>query len=156
MFGDANQPAGPAAPREIVAVTRNPTRYGLVECVEDADRRLQAGSQHRRVPAPSHRAVKDTHRRGATRSREGLTEEALALFDLLTKPDPVLSPDDAKVVKVSAKRIVTHLHDKLVLDWRRRADAPADVLVTIQRPLDEELPEDPYPPSVFEAKVQAV
>jgi type I restriction enzyme, R subunit len=60
------------------------------------------------------------------------------------------------VVKAIAKRLLAHLHDKLVLDWRRRAAPTADVRVTILDVLDEDLPEDPYPPEVFDAKVQAV
>jgi type I restriction enzyme R subunit len=87
---------------------------------------------------------------------EDLTEEELAIFDLLTKPDPVLTDDERALVKASAKRLLSHLHDKLVLDWRRRAAATADVRVTILDVLDEGLPEDPYPPEVFDAKVQAV
>jgi type I restriction enzyme R subunit len=59
-------------------------------------------------------------------------------------------------VKASAKRLLNHLHDKLVLDWRRRAAATADVRVTIRDVLDADLPNDPYPPDVFDAKVQAV
>jgi type I restriction enzyme R subunit len=50
--------------------------------------------------------------------------------------------------------MLAHFHDKLVLDWRRKADASADVLVTIKRSLDEDLPDDTYPPAVFDAKVQ--
>ncbi len=48
------------------------------------------------------------------------------------------------------------MHDKLVIDWRRKADAYNDVLVTIQEVLDEDLPADPYPRELFDAKVQAV
>ena len=50
-----------------------------------------------------------------------MTEEELAIFDLLTKPEPVLTDDEREVVKASAKRLLAHLHDKLVLDWRRKA-----------------------------------
>jgi type I restriction enzyme R subunit len=87
---------------------------------------------------------------------EGLSEEELAVFDLLTKPDPVLTPDECEIVKASAKRLLAHLHDKLVLDWRRRGATTADVRLSIKEILDADLPADPYPPKLFDAKVQAV
>jgi len=43
-----------------------------------------------------------------------------------------------------------------VLDWRRRAATTADVRLSIKSILDAELPADPYPPELFDAKVQAV
>jgi type I restriction enzyme, R subunit len=90
-----------------------------------------------------------------------LAQECLAScnrigFTLATKPDPVLTDEEREQVKASAKRLLSHIHDKLVLDWRRRAATTADVRVTILDVLDEDLPEDPYPPEVFDAKVQAV
>ena len=85
-----------------------------------------------------------------------MTEEELAIFDLLTKPDPVLTDAERELVKASAKRLLAHLHDKLVLDWRRKAATTADVRATIRDVLDADLPADPYPPEVFDAKVQAV
>ena len=58
--------------------------------------------------------------------------------------------------QASAKRLLAHLHEKLVLDWRRKAATTADVRTTILDVLDADLPADPYPPEVFDAKVQAV
>lgn len=55
-----------------------------------------------------------------------------------------------------AERLLAHLHDKLVLDWRRRAATTADVRLSIKEILDADLPADPYPPELFDAKVQAV
>lgn len=85
-----------------------------------------------------------------------MSEEELAIVDLLTKPDPELSDDELAMVKASAKTLLEHLHDKLVIDWRRKADASNDVLVTIRRSLDDGLPDDPYPREVFDAKVQRI
>ena len=59
------------------------------------------------------------------------------------------------VVKGVAKRLLAHVHEKLVLDWRRKAETMADVRVAIRDTLDE-LPADPYPRPVYDAKVQAV
>ncbi len=59
-------------------------------------------------------------------------------------------------MRASAKRLLEHLHDKLVLDWRRKASASAGVRTAIRDTLDADLPADPYPPEVFDAKVAAV
>lgn len=47
-------------------------------------------------------------------------DEELAIFDLLTKPDPVLTGAEHAVVKASAKRLLTDLHDKLATGAARR------------------------------------
>jgi type I restriction enzyme R subunit len=143
--------------RTASAATRNPTRYDLVQRIEDLIAEYNAGSINideylRRLIELSKTLTKEEQRA----AREDLTEEELAIFDLLTKPDPLLTDDERAIVKASAKRLLTHLHDKLVLDWRRKAATTADVRSTIGRMLDEDLPADPYPPEVFDAKVQAV
>jgi len=143
--------------RAISAARRNPTRYNLVQRIEDLIAEYNAGSinidEYLRRLIELSKTLTDEEQRAVA---EGLTEEELAIVDLLTKPDPVLTPVDLETVKRSAKKLLAHLHDKLVLDWRRKADASADVLVTIRRSLDEDLPADPYPPEVFDAKVQMV
>ncbi len=143
--------------RAIAAATRNPTRYDLVERIEELIAEYNAGSLNideylRRLVALS-QSLTDEEQRAVV---EGLSEEELAIFDLLTKPEPVLTDAERDVVKASAKRLLTHLQDKLVLDWRRKAATTADVRASIRRILDTDLPADPYPPEVFDAKVQAV
>jgi len=143
--------------RAVSAATRNPTRYDLVQRIEELIAEYNAGSVNideylRRLVELSQTLSQEEQRA----VREDLTEEELAIFDVLTKPDPVLTDEERAAVKVSAKRLLTHLHDKLVLDWRRRAATTAAVRVTIREVLDAELPDDPYPPDVFDEKVQAV
>jgi type I restriction enzyme, R subunit len=58
---------------------------------------------------------------------EGLTEEELAIFDLLTQSEPELSDADRATLRLAPKRLLTHLHEKLVLDWRRKSATLADV-----------------------------
>jgi type I restriction enzyme, R subunit len=77
------------------------------------------------------------------------------VFDLLTKPDPALADDERELVKGVAKRLLAHVHERLVLDWRHKAETMADVRVAIRDVLDE-LPAEPYPRPVYDAKVQAV
>src|SRR5205085_12095861 len=65
--------------------------------------------------------------------REGLTEEELALFDILTKPEPTLTKQEESEVKKVAKELLHTLkHEKLVLDWRLKQQARADVEETIK------------------------
>lgn len=143
--------------RTVGAATRNPTRYDLVERIEELITKYNAGSlnidEYLRRLIELSKSLTDEEQRVVS---EGLTEEELAIFDLLTKPEPVLTDAERDVVKASAKRLLAHLHDKLVLDWRRKAATTADVWSSIRSVLDADLPADPYPPEVFDAKVQAV
>ena len=71
--------------------------------------------------------------------KENLTEEELALFDLLKQTD--LSEKDKTKVKIAAKDLITTLKaNRLVLDWRKRQQTRANVQLTIQEILDKELP----------------
>src|SRR5262249_14527928 len=68
---------------------------------------------------------------------EQLTEEELALFDILTKPDPVLSNSEEAEVKRICKDLLAKLKaEKLVLDWRKRQQARSAVRLTIERELE--------------------
>jgi type I restriction enzyme, R subunit len=73
--------------------------------------------------------------------RLGLSEEELAVFDLLTKPDPGLTErEESDVRKVAHDLLDTLKREKLVLDWRKRQQTRADVLLTIEHVLDDGLP----------------
>jgi len=87
---------------------------------------------------------------------EQLNEEELALFDLLTKPQIELSETDREKVKATARELLATLKaGKLVLDWRKRQQARAEVRVTIEKLLDQGLPKV-YTPELFEQKTTAV
>jgi type I restriction enzyme, R subunit len=74
-----------------------------------------------------------------------LTEEELVIFDLLTKPDPVLKKTEELQVKKVAHELLEKLkHEKLVLDWRKRQQSRAAVKTAIEDVLDR-LPKGPYP-----------
>jgi type I restriction enzyme, R subunit len=67
---------------------------------------------------------------------ENLSEEELALFDILTKPDPVLSKSEqAEVKKVCRELLATLKREKLVLDWREKQQAKAAVMQTLKMSL---------------------
>ena len=141
----------------VSAATLNPTRYDLVARIEQLIADYNAGSVNideylRRLIDLSNTLTAEEHRTFT----EGLSEAELAIFDLLTQPEPVLTDHERELVKASAKQLLANLHDKLVLDWRRKAATSADVRSTISQLLDDGLPADPYPRDLFDAKVQAV
>jgi len=64
---------------------------------------------------------------------EGLTEEKLALFDILTKPEPVLTKaEQADVKKVCRELLATLKREKLALDWLEKQQAKASVMQTLK------------------------
>ena len=88
---------------------------------------------------------------------EGLSEEELAIFDLLTnKPEIKLTKKEREQVKMTARELLEVLkREKLVLDWRKRQQARAQVRVTIEQVLDEGLPKV-YTAEIYRAKAAAV
>jgi len=68
---------------------------------------------------------------------ENLSEEELALFDLLTRPSPGLTKkEEAEVKKVAGELLKTLKQEKLVLDWRKRQQSRAGVQLCIEKYLD--------------------
>lgn len=61
------------------------------------------------------------------------TEEELALFDILTKPEPKLTKaEEAEAKKVCRELLDTLKREKLILDWREKQQARAGVIQTIK------------------------
>jgi type I restriction enzyme, R subunit len=86
---------------------------------------------------------------------ENLTEEELAIFDLLMKPRPDLKESEIKQVKSVARELLeTVKNEKLVIDWRKRQQSRAAVLVTVQDVLDQ-LPRA-YSTEMYEKKCEVV
>jgi type I restriction enzyme, R subunit len=82
---------------------------------------------------------------------ENLSEEELALFDILTKPDPRLSKPEEKMVKKVATELLELLKsEKLVLDWRKRQQSRAAVRLCIEQSLDQLPPT--YTADVYQQK----
>ena len=137
---------------------RNPTRFDLVDRIEELIADYNAGSLNideylRRLIALSHDLSAEERRTVV----EDMTEEELAIFDLLTKPDPVL--DDAERERVKAGRQAVagppprEARSRLAAQggdhWRRCAPRS-------WKSSTRNFPTDPYPPEVFDTKVQAV
>lgn len=86
---------------------------------------------------------------------EGLTEEELAVFDLLTRPDISLAEKEKDEVKSISRGLLNTLKkEKLVLDWRKRQQARASVRVAVEEQLDQ-LPET-YSEDVYWKKCDEV
>ena len=87
-------------------------------------------------------------------ARENLTEEELAFFDLLTRPEPKLTMAQEIQVKKVARDLLVKLRDKVsVFQWRQRQQTRAEVQWAIKEVLNE-LPEDPYPEKLWNIKVE--
>jgi len=139
----------------MVAV--NPTRKNLLEEFQRMIDEYNAGSAKieeffAKLMAFARR-LNDEDKRGVA---EQLTEEELAIFDLLTKPDVELSASDERKVKKVAKDLLETLkREKLTLDWRKQQSTRATVRYTIETALDKELPRT-CTPELYEAKCDAV
>ncbi len=85
----------------------------------------------------------------------GLSEEEVAIFDLLTKPEPKLTKkEEQQVKKVAHDLLDTLKREKLVLDWRKRQQSRALVRLAIEEMLDQ-LPER-YSRDLYQQKCEAV
>ena len=84
--------------------------------------------------------------------REQLSEEELAVFDILTRPGPELSPNEIESIKLICKNLLAKLKtEKLVLAWRTKRTTRAAVRVEIEKMLDSGLP-GKYTAELFEQK----
>lgn len=73
---------------------------------------------------------------------------------MLTKPDPELSDEERAQVKQIATKQMAHITDRLVLDWRHKAETREAARVLVRDVLDE-LPEA-YDPEIWQRKTDAV
>ena len=72
--------------------------------------------------------------------REHLSEEELTVFDILTRPGPELTTEERSEVKKVAHKLLERLRALLVLGWRQKIQARAQVRLAIEDILDEGLP----------------
>ena len=86
---------------------------------------------------------------------EQLSEEQLAVLDLLTRPALELTEAERDAVKAISKELLETLQrERLVLDWRQRQQSRAAVKVTVAEILDE-LPER-YTQEIYDQKCEVV
>lgn len=136
---------------------RNPTRVHLVEKLEKLVETYNLGTLDVEAFFEAlKRLIAEMEEEERRAARESLTEDELAIFDLLTKPEPKLTKRQEVEVKKVARELLVKLHDQLnVFDWRARQQTRAAVQSTIRFTLNE-LPQEPYPEKVWDAKVSAV
>jgi len=80
-----------------------------------------------------------------------LSEEELAVFDIITKPAPELTKKEEETVKKICRELVATLkREKLVLDWREKQQARASVMQTIKLAL-----RPPHLPESFDRDLRA-
>ena len=100
--------------------------------------------------------VNDLNEEDQRASTEALSEEELAVFDLLTQREPHLTAPERDEVKEAVREMLETLkREKLGLDWRKHAQARAQVRLAVENILDDELPQ-PYTPELFNQKSEAV
>jgi type I restriction enzyme R subunit len=96
--------------------------------------------------------TKDLNEEEQRHLRENISEEELAVFDILTRPGPDLTPHEIESIKKVCKDLLAKLKtEKLVLAWRTKRTTRAAVRVEIEKMLDSGLPEK-YTTELFEQK----
>ncbi|MGD0174184.1 MAG: type I restriction endonuclease subunit R [Anaerolineales bacterium] len=148
---------GRIAQKIVILVRYNRTRMNYLEEFQTLIDAYNAGSLNaeeffNRLVAFA-KSLNEEEKRAVS---EQLSEEELAIFDLLTKPQIEMSDADRKKVKATARELLATLKsEKLVLDWRKRQQSRAEVRVTIEKILDKDLPRV-FKPKLFEQKAAAI
>ncbi|MDG2285785.1 MAG: DUF3387 domain-containing protein, partial [Alphaproteobacteria bacterium] len=138
------------------AVRINPTRADLAEKFRRLLREYNNGTLNveeilKRLREISRQLTEEENRA----VREDLTEEELAIFDLLTKPEPELTNKQSEQVKQTARVLLERITERLVVDWRKKAQNRAAMKVEIKRTLHESLP-DAYNKDLSETKLEKI
>ena len=138
-------------------VDANPTRLDLVEKLSEMVDAYNAGSiDAERFFAALKEFVAELDDEEKRAAREGLNEEELAIFDLLTRPEPKLTKAQEVEVKTVARELLERLRELLdAVDWTAGQQTRAAVQSEIRVRLND-LPEGPYPEGVWNTKVDAV
>lgn len=135
---------------------RNPTRIHLVEKLEKLVQEYNlAKLDVHAFFAALKKLISDMDEEERRAAREGLTEDELAIFDLLTRPKPTLTKAQETAVKLVARELLHKLHELRISNWRQNQQTRAAVHSEIRFKLND-LPEESYPQDLWEEKVEAV
>jgi type I restriction enzyme R subunit len=136
---------------------QNPTRVHLVEKLEKMVDEYNAGTiDAQKFFDALKNLIVEMSEEARRAIREGLAEQELTIFDLLTKPEPKLTKEQQVSVKKVARELYAKLTDLVaVFQWRQRQQTRAEVLSAIRFTLNE-LPEEPYPEAMWNEKVDSV
>jgi type I restriction enzyme, R subunit len=80
--------------------------------------------------------AEDLEQEDARAVAENLTEEELAIFDLLARSEASLSKTERQQVKNVTQALLQRLKDKLVIDWRKKQQSRAAVKLSIEECID--------------------
>jgi len=147
-----------AAERKVEELmNQNPTRKDLYEKLEALIADYNAGSHNIQESFEQIREfIESLSGEEKRHVQEELSEEELAIFDLLTKPNVELKKKDRQLVKDLAKGLITKLKaGELVLDWKKKRQAKARVRRCIEDTLDP-LPEAAYTDELYEEKCSLI
>lgn len=136
-------------------VTLNKTRADLIEKFKKLIDEYNKGLDVEGFFAKLVSFVEELSQEDQRHVAEKLSEEELALFDILTKPEIDMTTKEKEAVKKVARSLLQTLKEaKLVLDWRKKQRTRADVYATVKTILDE-LPRA-YTPELYEQKCDTV
>ncbi|MDZ7853506.1 MAG: type I restriction endonuclease subunit R [Halomonas sp.] len=137
-------------------VAKNPSRADFMEKLQKLIDKYNSGSMN--IEAFFQELMnftEDLQEEDQRAIREGLTEEELALFDIITKPAPEMSDKEVAQVKTMCRELLETLKkEKLVLDWRKKAQAKGDVRRTLEIVFDQGLPES-FDEPIYNEKCEA-
>ncbi len=144
-----------ATAREMA--TQNPTRIDLVERLEELVARYNAGALDPQTLFDLlNEFIRDLSREEDRAVREGLNQDELAIYDLLTRPEPALTPEEEATVKAVARQMLNRLQRLVgVPQWVATQQTRAAVRAGIGEELNG-LPERPYPEELWGRKVDEV
>ena len=136
---------------------RNVTRRQFSQRFRDIiDRYNAGGSENEDYYERLLQLVEDLKAEEKRPEAEGLSEEELEIFDMLSAGKK-LTKDEEQKVKLSAKNLFKKLTEKkaelLVVDWYKDDQPRAKVKSAIEESLDADLPES-YDKETFAAKIE--
>ncbi len=137
-------------------VELNPTRANYREKFEELIASYNAGS--RSVEEIYNQLLKlsqELSQEQQRHIRENLSEEELAIFDILLQPAPELSDGERAKVKQSAKELVERIKQLLVINWQEKNAARSQLKLLIEDALDIGLPRA-YTPELYKQKCEAI
>ena len=145
---------GQTEERARALASRNPTRIDLLERLNDLIERYNAGSMDvERLFEELTAFARTLDEEEKRHLKEGLDEDELAVFDILTRPDPRLTKAEELEVRKIARELLAKLkREKFILDWRLKENAKADVRETIRQEFD--LLPPPYDERIWNDKIE--
>lgn len=135
----------------------NPTRVHLVERLEKLIEQYNTGAidverLFDQLKAFIGEMTEEEHRA----ARLGLSDAELALYDLLTTPEPKLTDAQENEVKKIARQLLVKLNEAVAsVDWLRSQETRGQVRHQIKLALND-LPQEPYPDDLWNSKVDRV